>query len=295
MVEMKVKMKQRILFCVLILCGFLVLVSGSLQAQSAVTIVLSPNSPGTAIPEDFNGVSYETSTLLGGGYFRSSNQPLLRMFSVLGIKDLRIGGNTSDTGTLPSQSDITAALDFANAANLKLIYGLRLKTFDPAGAAATANFILSSNPAGLVCFAVGNEPNLYLSGYSAYKSEAQAYFSVITDPRAKFCGPDVTDGASSWVVSYATDFSPGGRIALAGRHNYFGGNGQSISAPAARDLMLSTSFVSKYQSSHDAYVPQVLATGLTYRLSETNNFFNGGCPGASNAFASALWGLDYMY
>jgi hypothetical protein len=97
------------------------------------------------------------------------------------------------------------------------------------------------------------------------------------------------------VVSYANDFAPGGRIALADRHNYFGGNGQSISASAARDLILSPGFVSKYQSSHDSYVSQVLATGLTYRLSETNNFFNGGCPGASNAFASALWGLDYMY
>ena len=157
------------------------------------------------------------------------------MFSLLGIKNLRIGGNTSDTGTLPSQPDITAALDFANAANLKLIYGLRLKTFDPAGSAATANFILNSNPTGLVCFAVGNEPDLYLSGYPAYKSDAQAYFSAISDPRAKFCGPDVA-GASSWVVSYATDFAPGGRIALADRHNYFGGNGQSISASAARDL-----------------------------------------------------------
>jgi len=97
MVEMKVQMKQRILFCVLISCGFLVFASGSSWAQSAVTVALSPNNPGAAIPQDFNGVSYETSALLGGNYFRSSNQPLLRMFSLLGIKDLRIGGNTSDS------------------------------------------------------------------------------------------------------------------------------------------------------------------------------------------------------
>jgi hypothetical protein len=287
-------MKQHIRFCILISCAFLVLASPSLHAQSAVTITLTPSHPGAAIPDDFNGVSYETSTLLNTSYFTSSNQPLLRMFSQLGIKSLRIGGNTSDSGTLPSQSEIASAIAFANTANLKLIYGLRLKTFDPSGAAATANFILSSNPTHLVCFAVGNEPDLFLSGYPAYKSNAQAYFSAISDPRAKFCGPDVA-GSSTWVVNYANDFAPGGRIALADRHNYFGGNGQGITAAAARDLMLSASFVNKYQSSHDAYVPQVLATGLTYRLSETNNFFNGGCPGASNAFASALWGLDYMY
>src|SRR5215471_18504323 len=50
--KIRVNMKQRILFCVLILCGFLVLASGRLRAQSAVTIALSPNNPGAAIPED---------------------------------------------------------------------------------------------------------------------------------------------------------------------------------------------------------------------------------------------------
>jgi hypothetical protein len=289
-------MNQRIRSCVLILIAFLIVTSLGLHAQSTVTINLNPNNPGAVIPDDFNGVSYETSTLLTS-YFRSTNQPLLRMFSQLGIKSLRIGGNTSDSGTLPSQSQIASAIDFANAANVKVIYGLRLKTFDPQANAATANFILSLNSPNLVCFAVGNEPDVYLGGggYSTYRSDAQAYYSAISNPRAKFCGPDVTGGASPWVVNYANDFASSGRIAHAQRHNYFGGSGQAITATAARDLMLSTTFVSKYQSSHDAYVPQVLATGLTYRLSETNNFFSGGCPGASNAFASALWGLDYMY
>src|SRR5260370_28649243 len=119
-------MKQRILSCILILCGFLVFASGSLRAQSPVTIALSPGNPGATIPQDFNGVSYETSALLGGGYFRSSNQPLLRMFSLLGIKNLRIGGDTSGTGTLPSPPDITAAPVFLDAPHPKLIYVLRL-------------------------------------------------------------------------------------------------------------------------------------------------------------------------
>src|SRR5713101_1639935 len=293
----ELKMKQYIRSCILIWSAFLIVACPSLRAQSTVTINLSPNNPGAAIPDDFNGVSYETSTLLNTNYFRSSNQPLLRMFSQLGIKSLRIGGNTSDSGTLPSQSQIASAIDFANAANVKVIYGLRLKTFNPQANAATANFILSLNSPNLECFAVGNEPDVYLGGggYPTYRSDAQAYYSAISNPRAKFCGPDVTGGASSWVVNYANDFASSGRIAWAQRHNYFGGSGQAISAPAARDLMLSTTFVNKYQASHDSYVPQVLATGLTYRLAETNNFFNGGCPGASNSFASALWGLDYMY
>jgi hypothetical protein len=35
--------------------------------------------------------------------------------------------------------------------------------------------------------------------------------------------------------------------------------------------------------------------GLPYRLEEVNNYFNGGATNVSNTFASALWGLDFMY
>jgi hypothetical protein len=34
---------------------------------------------------------------------------------------------------------------------------------------------------------------------------------------------------------------------------------------------------------------------LRYRLDEANSYSNGGAAGASDAFASALWGLDYLY
>ena len=38
----------------------------------------------------------------------------------------------------------------------------------------------------------------------------------------------------------------------------------------------------------------VLQTGLPYRLTEANDF-TGGVTNASNAFASALWVLDFMH
>jgi hypothetical protein len=38
----------------------------------------------------------------------------------------------------------------------------------------------------------------------------------------------------------------------------------------------------------------VVAAGLRYRLTESNDYL-GGVPGASNAFASALWALDYLH
>jgi hypothetical protein len=38
----------------------------------------------------------------------------------------------------------------------------------------------------------------------------------------------------------------------------------------------------------------VVAAGLGYRLTESNDYLTG-VPGASNAFASALWALDYLH
>jgi hypothetical protein len=59
--------------------------------------------------------------------------------------------------------------------------------------------------------------------------------------------------------------------------------------------MLSADFVRAYQKLHDGFVPQALSNSLPYRLEEVNNYFNGGATNVSNTFASALWGLDFMY
>jgi hypothetical protein len=58
------------------------------------------------------------------------------------------------------------------------------------------------------------------------------------------------------------------------------------------------------QPAHTTYTPYawffsthlaaVAAAGQRYRLTESNDYL-GGIPGASNAFASALWALDYLH
>jgi hypothetical protein len=35
--------------------------------------------------------------------------------------------------------------------------------------------------------------------------------------------------------------------------------------------------------------------GAPYRMAETNTFYQGGKPGVSDAFASALWSIDYLF
>ena len=258
-----------------------------------VAITVDTSQPGAVIPDDYAGASYETSTLIGGAYFRADNAPLRAMFARLGVHHLRLGGNEADRGALPVQAEIDAALGFADAAAVPVIYTLRLATYDPAGAATTAHAILDDDAARIACFSIGNEPGLYLTGYPQYRDDFDAYVAAIADPRAHYCGADEFAGATDWVDGFAQD--RGASLLESTVHEYFGGNGTTCDAAAARDRLLSSELVDEYQANHDAFAPATLASGTGFRISETNSYFNGGCIGASDTFASALWGLDYLY
>ena len=59
--------------------------------------------------------------------------------------------------------------------------------------------------------------------------------------------------------------------------------------------MLSPAWQQIYQKYYDEFVPGVKAANMPYRLEEGNNFYNGGAKDVSDTYASAMWGLDYLY
>src|SRR5436190_22274488 len=75
-------------------------------AEQAAFSVISIDSrqPGATVASDFSGLSYETSRLLpdekGTHYFRPDNLPLISVFQTLGVKSLRIGGNSVDASSV---------------------------------------------------------------------------------------------------------------------------------------------------------------------------------------------------
>jgi hypothetical protein len=299
-------MKNRLLVqqisIALLMLALCAAIPGSAAAQSdAVTVTLNPSTPGATIPSDFLGLSFEETDLLpnssGGYYFVNTNQPLLNVFNTLGVRSLRIGGNTADSGTQPANADIDALFGFAQAANAKVLYTLRLKTFNATTANTTASYIMSKYASDVTCFAIGNEPNLFPIAYSTYKTDTQTYINTISasNPTAKYCGPAPAGGSESWTASFATDFAGSGQIAYATLHNYFGQNGGTTTGATARNLMLSANMLSTYASNASAFVPTVRSKGMQYRMEETNSFYDGGSNGMSNTFAEALWVLDYSY
>src|SRR5438128_2064986 len=116
-------------------------------AQVPLTVTVDTKNPGAAIPSNFMGLSFEVSLLLpnadGVRYFRPDNKPLLKLFRQLGIKNLRIGGNTSDRDAkqLPGEKDFDSLFAFAKAANVKVIYCLRLRNGTPEEAVKTVKYI----------------------------------------------------------------------------------------------------------------------------------------------------------
>src|SRR5258708_2986093 len=102
-------------------------ISGTAWAQSGVGVEVGQNSPGQAVSPDFEGFSVEMLLAFpdnSGNYlFNGNNTALIGMFKSLGIKSLRMGGNSADNvadnnGQLPIDATCAAAHKCPNADTL---------------------------------------------------------------------------------------------------------------------------------------------------------------------------------
>lgn len=291
-------------------------------SAAPVTLTVDTAHPGAAVSPDFTGLSFETSVLLpenGTHYFRPDNQRLITLFHTLDIKSLRIGGNTGDRDwrRSPAEADIDSLFAFAKAADVKVIYCLRLRGGDPQEDARTAKYIMDRYRPLVEAFSIGQEPSAYPRGdvpdnrpatermgagnekypYSAYRDAWKIFADAIIAavPDVKFAGPGVHNNAD-WARRFMDDYARGHHVAMITEHLYAGGAGGKVPTPEiGRDRMLSTNFIRAYEKLHDGFVPQAISNSLPYRLEEANNYFNGGATNVSNTYASALWGLDFMW
>ncbi|HEV2435324.1 MAG TPA: glycosyl hydrolase family 79 C-terminal domain-containing protein [Verrucomicrobiae bacterium] len=279
------------------------LLEGAALAQSPVTVTVAASKvPGLEVPADFTGLSFETQSILpdaNGKYlFSPANRPLITLFQTLGIKTLRVGGNTADRPgvPIPGPVDIDSLFAFARAADVRVIYTLRLRDGSITNDAAIAKYLALRYRPQLACFAIGNEPNFYFKSYSAYRDEWKKYAAaIITEvPDAQFCGPSA-GGSPVWSRDFANDFGKSEPMAFIAQHDYPCGNGMlATDLAAGQDKMLSPQLQNEYRGLWHSFVPAALSNGLRFRLEEANNFYNGGAKDISNTFASALWGLDFL-
>jgi len=275
-------------------------------AQVPVSLIVDPAEARANISSNFPGLSYETALLLPGSngryFFSPENKALVQMFRTLGVKSLRVGGNTAerDTVPIPGKADLDHLFGFAKAAGVKVIYTLRLKGADPQADADIAKYVMDHYRSELTCFALGNEPEKMAKDFDGYRDEFRRFLSVIAAPTnvpdARFCGPSTTHKNASWAGQFARAFGGDHRIVLVTQHEYPARSGTNVASVAAGvEKLLSPNLLKVYETFGNEFVPAALSNGLAYRLEEANSFSNGGAAGVSDAFAAALWGLEYLY
>jgi hypothetical protein len=331
----KMTKRQKLLTAFALLSTFLL--TAKTRAQSPVVVRIDPHADGPSIPDDFCGLSFESSNLLpdrqGKYLFSRDNADLVALFRVIGIKNLRVGGGTADMPQyrIPAHADIDHLFAFAKAADVKIIYTLRLLNGSPKDAAETARYIMQRYASRLVCFEIGNEPDWHSyhtspghavdpkiietapdtpgSAFPSYLATWNDFASTITKfaPDAKFTGPDTgsnhpvpgtknTDyGDQSWTLHFARAQKESGKLLFVAQHDYVGQDAKGVSPETAIAAMLSRDWVqTRYPLLFDHVLAPVQKLGLSYRMTEANDY-TGGVDGASNAYASALWALDYLH
>ncbi len=227
------------------------LLASSVPAQTPVRLTVDATYRGYAIPSDFIGLGFETKSVVpntygvSGYFFGPGNRQLITLFQNIGIKNIRVGGGTVDaSGTsehcvtpTPTHTDIDNLFEFAKAANVKVIYSLRLLDLaacpNPNLAsedASIAQYVWSKYRSNLDSFSIGNEPDVRSfhsypgqlidpliveakpgvpgSAYPSYFADWRHFASVILKsvPQAKLSGPDTAVSSTS---SYTPNPSTG--------------------------------------------------------------------------------------
>ncbi len=188
--------------------------------------------------------------------------------------------------------------EFLDACGWKLIYGLNMGTGTEEDAAKEAAYVMDVAGSKLIAFQLCNEPDLfYRNGirkanfdFGQFAGEWQRFYDAIRArvPQAPFAGPD-TAYNNEWLVPFAKQFKH--ETVFLSQHYYAEGPPTDPSMTIERLLRPNPALQAEFVGMKEV----MNESGLPFRLAETNSCYQGGKPGVSDTFASALWGADLMY
>ena len=263
----------------------------------------------------FAGLSYEKSAMCEP-LFTGASVDLIGLFQLLGPGVLRIGGNAVDqciwspggSGQTRGQiapSDVDALAAFLSQAGWQCIYGINLGgaangATTPDLAAAEVAYVAQKLGSSLQGIEIGNEcdgygaPGSYFAGnwsLPQFESLWEQFRSAIVarTPGVSVSGPASGSNVSKWTLPFGQAATQT-NLSMLTQH-YYRGNGQSSSAAAA-NLIASDSNLTNCLGLLNTGANSI---GVPFRIGECNSYFNGGAPGVSNAYASSLWILDFLF
>ena len=285
--------------------GFALSASGS---DVTVNVTVSPSVTGLTIPSTFNGLSWEMNAAISNTYFALPK--LVNLVKNLGTGMLRIGAHSSDnmlwshtsqgsssaTDTL-FQTEVDRYFNFVSQVGWKTLFGLNLGTGTVTQATDEAQYVSTNYSSMLATYEIGNEPDLYhdwcrpsnwtwenyVSAFDSFYNGIKPVVTTLNVSGATGCC-HVPDFGLPFLDSMHKD------LIMATWHYYYSQAGASNAT--IPDLLGGDATLAANTTS---FVDTANKYGLPFRWSECNSLSSGGQTGVSNVFASALWGLDYMY
>ena len=291
------------------------LLADAAPAQSPVAVTIDDRSPGSAVASDFGVFSFETASLRHGSksynpngyFFDPTNTQLLMLFHNLGVKSVRIGGDSVDASYMPSTNDIDSFFGFAKAADLKTVYSLDLAAGTPSEDATAAKYIWQNYRTNVICLAIGNEPNEYkvngqnhaITNFLTFMKAWRRFSSAViaTVPDIQLGGPDNDDAATSWTSRFARTERDTTNVSCILYHfkPLRSAKGKTQDQLIAGELA-SNLDSSNYLSCYNHVAATAQSYGLSYRFSEFNDWV---APIETDlrdySFAAALFSLDSLH
>ena len=306
--------------------GAMVLAGAPAIATTTASVSISIKSGGARtdkIPADFLGISLESSSIAaannsGHEWLNGTNGPFSTMMQRIGVKSVRIGGNSAERTGYPTVTDARSVDDFANliGANLMWVLPVKNNTYDNAAWVSTATAMFDDQKAKGYTFSttylIGNEPDIDMAAsgsnpddpaipystwryrYNNYNTQLRAHDDSITSS-----GPSGA-GCCSYATSFANDATYSGSlqysVGYVTQHTYPLGASNSY-PPNSQEAI--TAYLqdnsAKYQSFYDGWAANAASRGFKTRLDETNSqYHNTTDQPLSYEYASTLWVLDYL-
>jgi hypothetical protein len=299
-------------------------------SSSTASLQIGAVQAGAAIPDEFVGLSYESAQLANPDFFSPKNKELVRIFGELSPRgNLRLGGGSSEyttysdqapagplpfevfgpdtsktvkQGTVTSLGALHNLRGFLDAVNWSCLYGLNLGQGSLENAVREAAAVYAALGSRLLAFQIGNEPDSFRRrfrpdtyGPEDYLAEWNHFHNAIVEvtPQARFAGPDISNKLA-YLTEFAMQAPQHPDIILLTSHYY--AMGPAGSPEATLDNLLDPDpklTTLKRRDLHIVMEAQQDAR-LPYRMSEGNSCWDGGKPGVSDSYASALWCADYM-
>ncbi|HEX3627168.1 MAG TPA: hypothetical protein VH280_17305 [Verrucomicrobiae bacterium] len=286
-----------------------------MPAQSPVVLTINTRFPSTTVPSDFGVFSFETASLRYGSkgynpngyFFNATNAQLLTLFHNLGVRGLRIGGDSVDSSYFPSTNDVDSYFGFAKAANLKTLYSLDMAGSTPSRDASVARYIWQNYQTNVICLAIGNEPNEYkvngqdhsITNFSTFMEAWKRFSSAVIGavPGIRLGGPDNDDAAGSWTARYARTERDTTNVSCILYHfkPLRSAKGKTEDQLIAGELAPGLD-ATNYPSCYNRIGGTARSFGLSYRFSEFNDYVAPIKTTLTDySFAAALFSLDALH